>query len=355
MGPAQLPAAVSTLVDPRHRGRAFGLFATLGPIGTVAGPAVGGALIEAWGWRATFLVHLPVALAVAWLAHRTVPGGGRLRLPSRGRLADAVGLGTVLVAAFVALDRAETVATADVDWFGIGAALALAVIAGWWWARRADSRPVLDALSRPALWPSLVALPLATATSGGLFFLTPYLLVTVVGSDSMLAGTALATLPLAMALCSPLAGWLADHISPRRVAAAGALVAALGALGLQTVDAQAGVAAVAWPLAVVGIGAGLFTGPNSSAILSATPDGMAATVGAVTQMGRTLGFALGPAVAALTWHIAGGGIAGFHLGAGAVLGLAALAAVFAAAVPAPSWPVEAASPAPTEQHPHETA
>jgi MFS family permease len=56
-------------------------------------------------------------------------------------------------------------------------------------------------------------------------------------------------------------------------------------------------------LGVIGIGTGVVSGPNQAAILATAPAALLGAVGALSGLARTLGFALGPALAtALWWH-----------------------------------------------------
>src|SRR6201994_3328904 len=56
--------------DPKARGRAVGFWAAGASLALTAGPFVGGALITLVGWRAIFLVNLPIGLIGLWLAWR---------------------------------------------------------------------------------------------------------------------------------------------------------------------------------------------------------------------------------------------------------------------------------------------
>ena len=54
--------------DEKARGRAVGVWAAGASLALTAGPLVGGGLITLVGWRAIFLVNLPIGLAGLWLA-----------------------------------------------------------------------------------------------------------------------------------------------------------------------------------------------------------------------------------------------------------------------------------------------
>lgn len=62
-------------------GRAMGLLGTMSAVGTALGPSLGGALIVGFGWRAMFLINLPLGLLALWLAWRYLPNGPRGSAP----------------------------------------------------------------------------------------------------------------------------------------------------------------------------------------------------------------------------------------------------------------------------------
>jgi MFS family permease len=146
---------------------------------------------------------------------------------------------------------------------------------------------------------------------------------------------ALLTMSAGMAVVSPLAGVLADRVGNRPLVVLGALVILAGMSTLLLVYPAAGPLDIAWRIALVGVGNGLFAGPNSAAILDATPPALTGTAGGVTSLLRTLGFALGPALGALAWTLTAGGTHGFTTGI-TVLAGATVVALIASAVRQPA-------------------
>ncbi len=73
---ALLPCSLSLIVhqfpDSRARARALGVWGGMGSLGVALGPVLGGALISLFGWRAIFLVNVPVCLLTAGLLVRYV-------------------------------------------------------------------------------------------------------------------------------------------------------------------------------------------------------------------------------------------------------------------------------------------
>jgi MFS transporter, DHA2 family, methylenomycin A resistance protein len=83
--PSSLSLIAAAYPVPAARAKAMGVWAAVSGTGLVAGPLLGGLLTEAFGWRAIFLVNVPVA-AVAWALSRSAPStparAGRM-LPAR--------------------------------------------------------------------------------------------------------------------------------------------------------------------------------------------------------------------------------------------------------------------------------
>src|SRR5690606_17430551 len=61
---ALVPVLATTAVRPEARGRAMGVVMTLGPLGGVSGPLLGGLLVDTLGWPAIFYLNVPVGLLV---------------------------------------------------------------------------------------------------------------------------------------------------------------------------------------------------------------------------------------------------------------------------------------------------
>ncbi|MFD0206509.1 MULTISPECIES: MFS transporter [Saccharothrix] len=236
---------IAANVRPEHRARAMGIVLTLIPLSGVAGPAVGGLLTDLFGWRSVFLVNLPVVAVAVLVGRRGIAADGRgLPWPGRRLLVESVVHGARV-------------------------------------------------LRRPTLALPLAALPLIVAGVGALNFVVPYVLV---GLPSRTVGLVLLALSAGMAVLSPIAGLIADRYGYRVVALAGSGVILIGTVLLLRAGDDPW--DLAWRLAVIGIGHGLFAGPHAAVLLERTPPELMGTSGGVTTLVRTVGFSVGPAVGA---------------------------------------------------------
>ncbi|WP_419996301.1 MFS transporter [Streptomyces boninensis] len=346
-----MPVLVIRSVPPEMRGRAMSVPATLGPLGAVTGPAVGGVLLDAFGWHAVFLVKLPFCLAAMAVAYRCLPLAGRLRTPDRRHVADAALAGTALTALLLAL----TLAPDTPVWLLLGLA---ALPPLWWWLRGPGGRQVTGVLRAAGTYGVHAAVLALAAAFAAMQYTVALRLQQGDGFSATATGLTVLAFPLAMGLAGPLGGRLADRWGARPTAIVGAAMTAAG-LGLLVPFGDGwGAYDVAWRLAVAGGGMGLYGGPTQSLVMGAAPPEAAATAGSAVQSARSLGFALGPAVAAATWGLAaygtGGGSgegaaegAGDGTGARWALALAALAAALAVGLLARHRPPVRTSPGAT--------
>jgi len=106
---------------------------------------------------------------------------------------------------------------------------------------------------------------------GAVLFVLIFFLQGPYGKDPLVAGLLMTPFGAAFMLVGPVSGYLSDHVGARGLATLGLGVSAVGLLGLATI----GVATPYWQIAVfmvlMGGGSGLFSSPNTNALMSAVP------------------------------------------------------------------------------------
>jgi DHA2 family methylenomycin A resistance protein-like MFS transporter len=92
--PCSLALIAHLFPDPHDRRRALGVWGGASGIGLAAGPVLGGVITAALGWRAIFLVNVPIAAVAAELLRRHVAETPRHRHPLDlpGQIISSVGL-----------------------------------------------------------------------------------------------------------------------------------------------------------------------------------------------------------------------------------------------------------------------
>lgn len=316
---------ITTSVLREQRGRAIGFVITIMTVGAMAAVPLAGFVADAFGWREVFLMKLPLVAAVLWVGLRSVariPGRGLPR-PGAALVREALLLGGAVATVLLAFEEFDAR-----PFLAAGLVVAAVVLAAWW-SRLAASRPVLVLVRTPAFGIPLLSLMATTFTGGVISFLLPYYVADVLHAGADLTGLALLFFVGAMAPVSAVAGALADRFGTRPVAIIGSAVGLAGMASMLTLDTGSGLVDMAWRIVVLGIGAALFNPAINAAMLAGAVVGSEGVAGGVGMTGRTIAMTVGPAVSALAWTIAGGGVAGFRAGivvlsAVAVVGLLVL-------------------------------
>jgi len=98
-------------------------------------------------------------------------------------------------------------------------------------------------------------------------FMMSYYMQEVLGYSIIYTGLVLLTMPLTMAVLSPISGWASDRIGSRFLSSSGMAIVAIGLLFMSTLTAGSSVIYIMVGLLVLGIGMGMFSSPNTSAVM----------------------------------------------------------------------------------------
>jgi EmrB/QacA subfamily drug resistance transporter len=326
-------AVLGASFDGADRSRAVGIWAAAGSISAAIGPVLGGWLVDTVGWRAIFLINLPLAAIAAAIALTALEGD---RTPTDGPRLDFVGAALV-TAALTGLAWGLTEGAGRMGWSAapIAAVVGGALFAGLfiWNEQRLGDRamtPLALFASAPLLGLNLLTLLLYGALAGFMLLL-PFVLITAAGYSATAAGAALLPFPVVMSLASPVMGDLAGRIGARPLLIAGATLVAAGLLLALLAGGRGSYWTTVLPsVAAIAFGMSCAAAPLTAAVLSAVDashTGAASGLNsAVAQLGGVIAIALVGAVLAQRGAAL---IGAFHLAAiaGAIVALAAVAAI----------------------------
>jgi EmrB/QacA subfamily drug resistance transporter len=294
----------------REAGRAVGLWTSFTSVATIAGPPLGGAIVQWVSWRWIFFLNLPLAVACLYLARAgRCPRLERHRvghLDLAGAALAAVGFGSLTYGLVAGADHGF----GSVWWAFVVAGLALA---GFVAVERSVAEPMLPfALfrNRNFAFANLETFFVYGALGAEFFYVTIYL--QFLGFSPLAAGLAGVPGSVVMVVLAPRFGRLADVRGPRTFLAGGALLIGGGLALLALVEDRAGF----WRFGVVGLatfslGLAALVAPITATALSSAPDrfsGIASGVNStVSRLGNLLTVAVLGLVVLLVFKASGGG------------------------------------------------
>jgi EmrB/QacA subfamily drug resistance transporter len=307
-------AVVGDLVEPRERGRYQGYIAATFAVATIAGPLIGGLLVDGAGWRWVFYVNLPLGIAaLAGLALR-LPG---TPVPEHRRPLDVAGA-ALLAAATSAVMLACVWGGDRYDWLSgeIGALGAVALACGTALAvrerRAADPIVPLELLRTRTVAVACSALFLATAALFAVTVFVPLFLQVTTGATPTEAGLLLVPMMLGTTLSTNLAGRAIQRTGRyKRYPVLGLALMTGGLVLLAAAAGDPSRTATGVGLAVFGLGFGMVGQVLIVAVQNGVDRTQLGTAMAATSFFRGLGGAIGAAVlGAVFASRAGGGTGG---------------------------------------------
>ncbi|MFE9770419.1 MFS transporter [Streptomyces sp. NPDC005931] len=357
----QIAPVIILLFPKERRGAAFGVQAAVIAAATCSGPVLGGLLAHAdvfgLGWRAVFLVNLPVGAVALILAARWLPAERSARAPGLDLVGVAVataGLLLLLVPLVQGRETGRPLLLMPLTLAGVGVLALLAPLQRR--AARAGRTPLLaPGLFRGRAFPAGAAVNFLVLGAVASFFLVYVVhLQDGLGFTAKEAGFTLLPFAVSAALASgasvPLTGRLG-----RPMLECGAVLMALGTAVLLWLTVSRG--ADLRPLHVLpglilcGAGMGLLSPPLYNLTLSAMPQGGIGSASGVFSTFGQIGNAFGVALVGSVFY----GVAGDRIGSTSAIAWAlgcqlamyvAALALLRTGLPRPSLPATAPRPAP---------
>jgi EmrB/QacA subfamily drug resistance transporter len=288
----------------RERGKVLGINVAAVYIGLSLGPLLGGFLTHQFTWRSIFLINVPLGLIIIFLVVWRLKGEWT---EAKGETFDLTGA-IIYGVAIITLVYGMSPLIKRGLWLILCGIMGILIFIRW---ELGVKHPVLEmklfSTNRVFALSNLAALIHYSATFAVTFLLSLYL-QHIKGLSPQTAGLILIFQPLVMALLSPVAGRLSDRIEPRIVATIGMTITTIGLFPFCFINQQSTLFFIIMSLLVLGFGFGLFSSPNTNAIMSSVEKrfyGIAS--GSVGTM-RLLGMTMSMAVASLIFSIVMGRI-----------------------------------------------
>ncbi len=279
-------AILASVVPQHRRGAALGINVGAVYLGLSIGPTLGGILTQQLGWRSLFQVNVALGILIAGAIFWKIRGEWA---EARGERFDAIGsmlYGVALAGVMYGLSQFPD---ASGTWWVLGGLAAAVVFARW---ELRSGSPVLDLRllvhNRVFALSNLAALINYAATYAVGFMLSLFLQF-IKGLSPQEAGLVLVIQPAVQCAVSPLAGRLSDRVESRLVASAGMGLTVIALVILNFLREDTSIRAIAVPLVLLGCGFGLFSSPNTNAVMASVDRGHYGVASALLGTMRLLG------------------------------------------------------------------
>ena len=294
------PAIITAVFPHTERGKALGLMGTVVSIGSMAGPVMGGLLIDWMGWQSIFYINIPVGLLGTVYAFKTlktdqVHGSQKFDIPG------AILMFICLISLMLAITQGQAlgwdspvIISLFILFFIFLAAFAI--------VEKSADHPMVDLSlfrNRP-FTASNVSGFLSFIAMFAVILLMPFYMDEILGYSTWHMGMAFVAVPLVMALVAPVSGWISDRTNSFLLSSLGMAISCLALFLLGNLDQDTTFIDIVVRMGMIGLGMGLFQSPNNSIVMGSVPKnrlGIAGgTLGVVRNLGMVTGIAISGAV-----------------------------------------------------------
>jgi EmrB/QacA subfamily drug resistance transporter len=295
-------AIVTEAFPPQERGKALGIMGTMVSIGIIAGPTIGGLLLQSLTWHWLFFVNLPIGFIGVFMVLRFVPES----TPGDKQKFDFAGAGLLFVsmASFLfALTTGQHGGFDNLKVIGMFV-LSVSALSLFIGIERRTTQPMIDlTMFRNAQFSiNLITGFLVFICTAGTMLIFPLYLQNILQYDPQQTGLMLAITPVTVAFVAPLSGALSDRVGSRPITTLGLLMLVIGYLLVSTLTATTTTIGYLIRFIPIGIGIGLFQSPNNSAVMGSVSRERLGVASGLLALTRTVGQTTGIAVLGAFWE-----------------------------------------------------
>lgn len=291
-------AIIYRLNPPDIQGKAIGIMGATVAIASLAGPGIGGILIEVFDWRAIFYINIPIGiigllLGIPYLRLTDIREK-RENIDWTGAISFAIGITSVMVL----FNAIATKGLYSMEVLASFATMSSAFIFLKWNERR-QINPMLDigVFREPLFLLPLLSMILFFAAVFMLNITMPFYLEEVLEFTPLHVGTIMMIIPIVLVIGSPIIGWLYDRSRWQYFAATGLLIAFSALLICAWATLSEKLEIILLSMGLFATGYSLFQSPNNIEIMRELHKDRAAIASSIANTGRYFGMAIGASFA----------------------------------------------------------
>lgn len=287
--------AIITQTFPRKElGKAIGIQGAVQAISMAIGPFLGGLLINlnlfGTQWRSIFYVNVPIGILGTLAAFYVLPRDKKSKVKEKMDYVGCISFAAGLLFLVLALNEGRKLGW-ESDTILAYFLLFVVFFAFFIIAELKFSFPMIDfqLFKIYDFWAGNVTGFFSYYVLFGILFIMPFYLENIAGYSAFTAGALITPIPITMSLVAPVAGSLSDRYGPAIMTSIGMFVCAAACFFMIFSGRSPEIAVLIVEFTMLGLGMGLFTPPNNSAVMSCVPEERLGSAGGILNMMRASG------------------------------------------------------------------
>ncbi len=283
---------ITEVFPATERGRALGISGVAIALGTMLGPPLGGLIVTYLNWNYIFLINVPIGVIGFLLALKLLPRGEKTQ--QKVDYSGAAALAAAVILFFFALLTGENVGY-DKYYIVLCFVAAAGLIILFLYFERRRQQPIVDLtlFRNPLFTISIICVLIQFFAMSGISIIQPFYIEDVLKIDPGSTGLVMMSLPIVMGIMSPISGYISDKVGAAKVTLVGLVIMTAGLALLATMTVSEPIYKLVLYLCIVGFGAGIFSAPNTSLIMSTAPKEKLGITGSINAFTRNFGSVTG--------------------------------------------------------------
>ncbi|UQS86885.1 MFS transporter [Nicoliella spurrieriana] len=304
---------ITEVFPKKQRGQALGWIGSFVALGMIAGPGVGGVILQYLSWEDIFYINVPVGILMMLMATKV------LEKDHPGKPEQSDPIGDALSTAFIFLFFVYLYAGQQFGylngWLLLGLLISVVALVVFIFNENKQANPLIDLklFKNVDFSAGLITAVLIFVTNNFYMVLTPFYLQNARNYSAGIAGLIMMILPFVQIVTAPLSGKLADVFGEIKLIVIGLLFILVAQVLLLSSNLNSSIIIYMVAIGLLGLGNSVFQAPNNSMIMGSIKSKDLGIAGSMNSLSRNIGMVLGNALATSLLFLVMSVISGQHV------------------------------------------
>ena len=279
---------------PEMRGRSLGVLGSFVSLGSIAGPGIGGVIIQKYTWHYIFLINIPIGIFAFVLGYFVFPKSKKKDIPLNLDYLGFILFDMFIISLFMGIFIGQVIGFTKLSII-ILFIIAVCSFVGFIFREKRAKNPLIDLtiFNNKSFSVGLTCAVLIFSSNLFMNTLLPFYLQDTLKLSSLMSGFILMCVPIAMVIVAPISGALSDKIGSEGLTFLGLFIVSISQLLFILIGLKTTISYLVILTLLAGTGVALFQSPNNSIIMSSVEHNHLGIAGSINSLARNIGMVTG--------------------------------------------------------------
>ena len=279
---------------PEMRGRSLGVLGSFVSLGSIAGPGIGGVIIQKYTWHYIFLINIPIGIFAFVLGYFVFPKSKKKDIPLNLDYLGFILFDMFIISLFMGIFIGQVIGFTKLSRI-ILFIIAVCSFVGFIFREKRAKNPLIDLtiFNNKSFSVGLTCAVLIFSSNLFMNTLLPFYLQDTLKLSSLMSGFILMCVPIAMVIVAPISGALSAKIGAKALTFLGLFIVSVSQLLFILIGLKTTISYLVILTLLAGTGVALFQSPNNSIIMSSVEHNHLGIAGSINSLARNIGMVTG--------------------------------------------------------------